>query len=217
MPFGCYAVCHTACSSYGIRHGSYLCPSCHFIHFVLRSASLHLVRSYANCFKAWHPALYTKAQHSGNAHAFSQSHAIILTGFHFASLRPPFISVAFSPPAAHYLACLAACHSCGFVMVFEPRHKLEANQKTTPNPCILSSCQPPLHGFCCHHCGRRTQPLPVVPPSSGFLSARKCRQRFTADKCAAGLCFFLAAGAITFFANAQGIHLINFVICKDLF
>ena len=42
----CYAVCHTPCCSYSLRSGSYLCPSCHFIHFVLRSASLHHVRSF---------------------------------------------------------------------------------------------------------------------------------------------------------------------------
>lgn len=32
-----------------------LCPSCHFVHFVLRSAPLHHVRSPTICYKAWHP------------------------------------------------------------------------------------------------------------------------------------------------------------------
>ena len=45
--------------------------------------------------------------------------ATILTGLHFATLRPAFISVALSPSAAYNLACLAACFGCGFVMVFE--------------------------------------------------------------------------------------------------
>ena len=102
-----FAVCHTTCSSYGIRHGSFLCPSCHFIHSVLRSASLHLVRSSTICFKAWRPLLCTKSKHSGDAHTFSQTLPTIITGFHYASLRPPFISVAFSPPAAYNFACLA--------------------------------------------------------------------------------------------------------------
>lgn len=34
-----YAVCYTTCCSYSLRMGSYLCPSCHFVHFVLRSAN----------------------------------------------------------------------------------------------------------------------------------------------------------------------------------
>lgn len=38
------------------------------------------------------------------AHNFSQAIATILTGFHSASLRHSFTSVAFSPPAAYYLA-----------------------------------------------------------------------------------------------------------------
>ena len=40
------------------------------------------------------------------------------TGFHSAPLRPTFTSVAFSPPAAYNLACLAACFGCEFDMVF---------------------------------------------------------------------------------------------------
>lgn len=74
------------------------------------------------CCKAWHTIKYTK-QNTSDAHAFPQANATILTGFHFATLRPPFTSVAFSPPAAHNLACLAACHSYGFVMVFVHAHK----------------------------------------------------------------------------------------------
>ncbi len=111
-----------------IRHSSrqLLCPSRHFVHYFLRSASLHLVRSYAYCFKAWHPDLNTKASHSGNAHTFSQIHPTILTGFHCASLRHSFTSVAFSPPAAHNLArrpphfgCVhLAIANCSFVPHF---------------------------------------------------------------------------------------------------
>ncbi len=106
-----------------IRHSSrqLLCPSCHLIHFVLRSATLHHVRTLTFCCKAWHTIQSTK-QSTSDAHTFSQAHATILTGFHSAPLLPTFISVAFSPPAANNFACLAACHSCGFVMVFDPAH-----------------------------------------------------------------------------------------------
>ena len=92
--------------------------------------------------------------------------------------------------------------AAGLSWFLNPGTGLEANQKTTPNPCILSSCQPPFHGFCCHHCGRRTQPLPVVPPSSGFLSARSAPTRHGGQVCRRSM-LLLAAGAITFFANAQ--------------
>ncbi len=109
-----YAVCHTPCCSYSLRSGSYLCPSCHFIHFVLRYATLHLVRSLTICYKSWHTLPYTN-QSTSDAHSFSQTNATILTGFHSATLRPTFISVAFSPPAAYNfarLACLLQLRVC---------------------------------------------------------------------------------------------------------
>ena len=109
-----YAVCHTPCCSCSLRSGSYLCPSCHFIHFVLRYASLHHVHSLTICCKARHTIHSTK-QSTSDAHAFSQSSATIFTGFHSATLRPTFISVAFSPPAANNfarLACLPQLRVC---------------------------------------------------------------------------------------------------------
>lgn len=114
-----YAVCHTPCYSYSLRSGSYLCPSPHFIHYVLRSATI-TPRSYLRrCFISWLPTCkHTKPTHRREAHFISQANGTILTGFHYASLRHSFTSVAFSPPAANNLACLAACHGCGFVMVF---------------------------------------------------------------------------------------------------
>lgn len=48
MPFGCFATLRSLSHCLQlIRHSSrqLLCPSCHLIHFVLRSATLHLVRS----------------------------------------------------------------------------------------------------------------------------------------------------------------------------
>lgn len=113
-----------------IRHSSrqLLCPSRLFVHFFLRYASFHHVRSLS--FVTWQgiPFLYTIAKHSGNAPAILQADPTILTGLHFAALRHPFTSVAFSPPAAHNLACLAACPGCGFVMVFV-RHTMADENK----------------------------------------------------------------------------------------
>jgi len=82
-----------------------LCPSRHFVHYFLRYASLHHVRSKTICFKAGHPILLTQ-NNTWECTSLSQANATILTGFHSASLRHSFTSVAFSPPAAHYLARL---------------------------------------------------------------------------------------------------------------
>jgi hypothetical protein len=109
MPFGCSATLRSLSHCLQlIRHSSrqLLCPSCHLIHFVLRSATLHHVRTLSICYKAWHTIQSTK-QSTSDAHTFSQPHATILTGFHSAILRPTFISVAFSPPAANNFARLA--------------------------------------------------------------------------------------------------------------
>ena len=109
MPFGCSATLRSLSHCLQlIRHSSrqLLCPSCHLIHFVLRSAPLHHVRSPTICCKAWH-TIHSTDQSTSDAHTFSQAYATILTGFHSATLRPTFISVAFSPPAAHNFARLA--------------------------------------------------------------------------------------------------------------
>ena len=123
-----------------IRHSSrqLQCPSCHLVHFFLRYASLHHVRSLPICCKAGHPICFTHSLTHGNAPAFTQAIPAILTGFHFASLRHPFTSVAFSPPAANNLACLAACHGCGFVMVFVHTHIALTKTKTHAKPLRLT-------------------------------------------------------------------------------
>ena len=109
LPFGCFATLRSLSHCLQlIRHSSrqLLCPSCHLIHFVLRFTSLHHVLTLTICFKAWHTILSTN-QNTSDAHTFSQTHTTILTGFHSATLRPTFISVAFSPPAANNFARLA--------------------------------------------------------------------------------------------------------------
>jgi hypothetical protein len=80
-----------------------LCPSRHLVHSFLRYASSHLVRTCAFCFMAW-SALQTTDQRTCSHIPFRKANATILTGFHFASLRHPFTSVAFSPPAANNFA-----------------------------------------------------------------------------------------------------------------
>jgi hypothetical protein len=76
-----------------------------------RSQLIHLLQGRASLLPVTNPPTRVRT-------SLSASKPYMLTGFHFASLRHSFTSVAFSPPAAHNLACLAACHGCGFVMVF---------------------------------------------------------------------------------------------------
>ena len=100
-----------------IPHGS----SCglHATLFISSSVPLHFTSFAATrLLQGWVPPSKHKSQYTGGSPAFTQATPTILTGFHSASLRHSFTSVAFSPPAAHNLACLAACHGCGFVKVF---------------------------------------------------------------------------------------------------
>ena len=92
--------------------------------------------------------------------------------FHFAPCCIQ--SAAFSPPAAYNLACLAACHSCGFVIVFVPKHNALTTTKTCAKPLrlIVAVYRLAMAWLFIQHCGRRTQPRPFVPLSHVFLSAR---------------------------------------------
>ncbi len=103
MPFGLLSqVCHTACSSFAFVRAATvsftplrsLLPS---LRFIAPRSQLFI------CFKAW-AAFFSHNPTHLQPHAFSQANATILTGFHSASLRHSFTSVAFSPPAAYYLA-----------------------------------------------------------------------------------------------------------------
>jgi len=103
MPFGLLSqVCHAACSS-----GSFLTaatvsftplrsflPSFRFI--TPRSQLSYLLQGRAS--QARHIPIHRECT------SLSQANPTILTGFHSASLRHSFTSVAFSPPAAHNLA-----------------------------------------------------------------------------------------------------------------
>jgi len=104
MPFGLLSqVCHTACSSFAfVRAASvFFTP----LRSLLRSFRFITPRSQLPiCFMSGprHSILTISNHRRGTSH--SQAIATILTGFHSASLRHSFTSVAFSPPAAYYLA-----------------------------------------------------------------------------------------------------------------
>lgn len=111
LPFGCSVALRSLSHSFlssCFRSGSYLCPSPHFIHYVLRSATI-TPRSYLFCcFITWLPtSKHTKPSHGGKHIPFRKTTLQYSLGSIIATLRPAFISVGFSPPAANNFACLA--------------------------------------------------------------------------------------------------------------
>jgi len=95
-----YAVCHTACSSYSIRHGSYCVL--HATSFISSSVPLHYTSFVANPFasRLGIPCQQHRSKAQWECTSLSQASPTILTGFHFAALRHSFTSVSFSPLAA---------------------------------------------------------------------------------------------------------------------
>jgi hypothetical protein len=103
-----FAVCHTPCYSYSLRSGSYLCPSPHLIHYVLRSATTTPRSQLCRCFIHGFPPATTQSRRTaGSTFHFAKPTLQYSLGFITATLRPSFISVGFSPPAANNFACLA--------------------------------------------------------------------------------------------------------------
>ena len=111
LPFGCFVALRSLSHSFlssCFRSGSYLCPSPHFIHYVLRSATITPRSFLCRCFIAWLPtSIHTKPATAGSTFHFAKPTLQYSLGFINATLRPAFISVGFSPPAANNFACLA--------------------------------------------------------------------------------------------------------------
>jgi hypothetical protein len=81
MPFGLlWQVCHTACSSFAFVQAAPVSFT-PFVHFFLRSASLHLVRSQTVCCKAGHPIIQTQLNTPGNAPSFRKPKLQYSPGF----------------------------------------------------------------------------------------------------------------------------------------
>ena len=87
MPFRCFAALRSLSHCLQlIRHSSrqLLCPSCHLIHVacaadpcgIIRSATLHHVRSLTVCCKAWHTIQQHKSINTSDAHTFPQNHTL---------------------------------------------------------------------------------------------------------------------------------------------
>jgi len=74
--------------------------------------SIAPVRSQAFCFRSWHPAPELRSNTGGMHMSPRKAIATILTGFHYAPLRPPFTSVASSPLAAFCCCARLAATGC---------------------------------------------------------------------------------------------------------
>ena len=101
LPCGCSAALRSLSHFFLLlpAFGQLLCPVCHFIHFVLRFAPLHPFA--AKHFALRHGTLtHTPTRSNSDAHAVGKAYPTILTGFHYATQRTAFISIAYSPPAA---------------------------------------------------------------------------------------------------------------------
>lgn len=123
-----FAVFHTPFSPHAFVRASYLCPSPHFIHYATITPRSYL----CDCFITWLPTAAHKCQHTtGSTFHFAKPTLQYSQGFIIASLRPAFISVGFSPPAANNFACLACPPSYVFVMVFRPTTQSLARNKNT--------------------------------------------------------------------------------------
>ena len=155
-------------------------------------------------------------------HTFSQANATILTGFHSASLRHSFTSVAFSPPAAYYLARRPPT-SAAFTLRMLIAHSYLISQSSAKVHLHSSATFVPFGKFTAvasYGAGiaaatwlsfftlpRKVAAALLTSPFVGLAgtsvrSSLQClmaarHQRYSADKCAARLCFFFAAGAFT--------------------
>ncbi len=114
MPCGCFAALRSLSHFFLLlpAFGQLLCPVCNFVHFVLRSAPLHPF--VASRFASGHgiPPRRFPAIPGGMRMPLRKAIATILTGFHYAPLRPPFTSVASSPLAAFCCCARLAATGC---------------------------------------------------------------------------------------------------------
>ena len=116
------------------------------------------------CFAVCHTPCFSYSLRSGSYLCPSSSFFLFVlrfvtfrfATFHFASFSIQ--AAAFSSPAAYNFACLAACHSCGFVIVFVHTHQALTNSKTYAKPLRLTVAvyRPAMAWLSIQHCGRRT-------------------------------------------------------------
>ena len=128
-----YAVCHTACSSYGIRHGSYCVL--HATSFISFFVPLHCTTFAARPFAARHGTLPNTQSKAQVMHIPFRKPTL---QYSLGSISLHYILHSFQSHSVHplpiILRALRACRSCGFVMVFVLPHKAVMKTKTHAKP-----------------------------------------------------------------------------------
>ena len=139
MPCGCSATLRSLSHFFLLlpAFGQLLCPVFHFIYFVPRSAPLHV--------------------------PLCKAGATVLTGFHYAQLRKPFTSVAFSSLAA--FCCYARLAATGCVSGYRWPSLIRVTPYATRYPFTVRPSPPPKRGLNYPAPAGGTRPRFVVPPS----------------------------------------------------
>ena len=233
MPFGCSATLRSLSHSLQfllIPHGSYCVL--HATSFISPFLPLHYTSFAANPFASrLGPAIISHWLSTGGTPAFPQAatQACLtvpgewLTGFHSASLRHSFTSVAFSPPAAHNLLAVRSHFGCVHLASANCSCRTSISQSIAKVLLHSSAASVPwreiysggflwrqhrsstwLCFFSLTQKGAATlllpphgcsQARPVVPPSRALR--RLASSASAPQVCGARLCFFFAAGAFT--------------------
>ena len=116
------------------------------------------------CFAVCHTPCFSYSLRSGSYLCPSSSFFLFVlryVTFRFATFHSALFSIqsaAFSSPAAYNFACLAACHSYGFVMVFVLPTKALTKTKNHAKPLRLTvaAYRLAMAWLSIQHCGRRT-------------------------------------------------------------
>lgn len=202
MPFGCSASLHRLSHFLQFTFPTFaqlLCPSPSFVHFFLRS--LHYTTFVATFLLIRHDVLRQTHGAKNSMHMPFRKHTLqyslgfiaLTTSFiHFSRLqstRCQLFCVPFVPAAASGLSWFLC-----------PDHNVYPKNKNTRQTLAyyFAVYRPANAVLCSHHLAGARSFRPFVPHSRLSCAART--PRYSVDKFATRLSFFLAAGAITFFA-----------------
>ena len=205
MPFGCSASLRSLSHFLQfllIPHGSYCVL--HATLFISSFVPLHYTTFAARLFAARHGTLSNTQSKAQVMHMPFRKPTLhyslgsiplhyVLHSLQSHSVHPlPIIWRALLPATATGLSWFLSMHT-----------KLDENKNTRQTLASHCCCLSPLHGFLVSTvAGARSQFRSYLSP----LAYGGTPLGYSVDKCATQLRFFLAAGAFTFLANAQGIH-----------
>ena len=162
-----YAVCHTSCSSYGIRHGSYCVL--HATSFITSFVPLHYTSFVACPFAARQGILANPHNRHESMHlpfrnpSLQYSPGFITLHYVIHSLQQRSVH-----PLPIIWRALRPATAAGLSWFLSPQPPALIKQKHTPNPCVSLLLSIAVSRLFSQHRGRRTQPIPFVPLSIGL-------------------------------------------------